>query len=242
MLKISVKTDLTGMVRKLDLAQKQAKFAAAMALTKSAKAAQYGLEFEMANVFDRPTSYTMRSLFTKTASPSNLTAEVRMKDEAFKAAPAQVWMRPEVYGGSRMIKRSETLLSSVGILPKGMSIVPGRGAKLDSYGNMSKGQMQKILSGLHARSDKLQNTPMKSATRKGRSKNYDLFVINDRSSHLPMGVYQRKGRAIMMLLAFVKQPKYRKRFDFFGLGARMLRESFPIEFEKAVPYALRTAR
>ncbi|MDF5999583.1 hypothetical protein P4050_14390 [Pseudomonas aeruginosa] len=49
-----------------------------------------------------------------------------------------------------MDKASERNLRARGILPAGMFVVPAEGARLDQYGNMSRGQMIQILSGLGA--------------------------------------------------------------------------------------------
>ena len=52
--------------------------------------------------------------------------------------------------GPRVDKASERNLRARGILPAGMFVVPAEGARLDQYGNMSRGQMIQILSGLGA--------------------------------------------------------------------------------------------
>ena len=51
----------------------------------------------------------------------------------------------EVRGGARRAKRSEVLLQRAGVLPAGWLTVPGRGARLDAYGNLQRGQLLQIL-------------------------------------------------------------------------------------------------
>ena len=53
-------------------------------------------------------------------------------------------------GGSRNIKRLEMRLSRLGILPAGMYVAPGRGARLDQYGNMHRGDVTAMLTQLGA--------------------------------------------------------------------------------------------
>ena len=56
--------------------QKQVRFAAAKALTQTAKKVQTRLIAEMGSQFDRPTPYTLRSTFVKPATKTELSAIV----------------------------------------------------------------------------------------------------------------------------------------------------------------------
>lgn len=222
--------------------EKQVPFATALALTRTAQIAKTELEKEMRSVFDRPTRWTLNSLRLFPAKKTKLEARVWMKNEADKSVPATRWLNPEIEGGPRQDKRSESRLRRKGILPVGKYIVPGKGAKLDSYGNMTKGAITKALSGLSAFSDagySANATGSKRSRAKGNAKRY--FVMKRGS--MPIGIAERTSRNRMhILLAFTRKPTYSKRLDFYGIGDKVVKQHLAAEFEKAMTKAMRTAR
>ncbi|RYJ63238.1 hypothetical protein [Pseudomonas songnenensis] len=222
--------------------EKQVPFATALALTRTAQIAKTELEKEMRSVFDRPTRWTLNSLRLFPAKKDKLEARVWMKNEADKSVPATRWLNPEIEGGPRQDKRSESRLRRKGILPAGKYIVPGKGAKLDSYGNMTKGAITKALSGLQAFNDagySANATGSKRSRAKGNAKRY--FVMKRGS--MPIGIAERTSRNRMhILLAFTRKPTYSKRLDFYGIGDKVVKRHLAAEFEKAMTRAMRTAR
>lgn len=223
-----------------DIEQRQIPFATVLALTETAKLVKARLEDEMRSVFDRPTPYTMNSLRLIPATKQRMEARVWIKDEADGAQPATKWLTPEVYGGDRNTKRSEALLRARGILPEGKFIVPGKGAPFDSYGNIGRGQLQKILSGLGAQGDRLQNS---TNSRRSVGNTTRYFVM--RKGRNAIGIAERTGTKrsdVQMVLAFVGKPAYARALDFFGIGERVADEQLSIQFEKAFDRALATRR
>lgn len=223
-----------------DIERNQIPFATVLALTETAKLVKARLEGEMRTVFDRPTPYTLDSLRLIPATKQKFEARVWIKDEADGAAPATRWLTPEVYGGERSHKRSEGLLRARGILPDGKFIVPGKGMKLDSYGNISRGQLQKVLSGLGAQGDRLQNSTDSKRSIGNRTR---YFVM--RRGREPIGIAERTGtkRAnVQILIAFTSKPGYAKALDFFGIGEREAEAQLPIQFAKAFDRALASRR
>jgi hypothetical protein len=223
-----------------DIERNQIPFATVLALTETAKLIKARLEGEMTTVFDRPTPYTLDSLRLIPATKQKLEARVWIKDEADGAAPATKWLTPEVYGGDRNHKRSEGLLRARGILPDGKFIVPGKGMKLDSYGNIGRGQLQKILSGLGAQGDRLQNSTDSKRSAGNRSR---FFVL--KRGRQAIGIAERTGTKrsdIQILIAFISKPGYAKTLDFFGIGEREAQAQLPIQFERAFDKALATRR
>jgi len=213
-----------------DLEKKQLPFATAKALTATAQHVKKELEQEMKRVFDRPTPYTLKALFLKAARKKDLIATVGLKDWAYKGTAATKYLTPQIEGGTRGSKRSEVLLRNRGILGSNQYIVPGKGTRLNKYGNMTRGQIQKALSNLKAQHDPLQNTTSK---RKGT---YFAGTINGTP-----GIWERKGRWVKPLFIFVKQPSYTKRFQFHEVAERTAAEHFEDEFDKAMTQALATA-
>lgn len=191
--------------------------ALADALNHTANQANRALVDEIDEVFDHPTSFTRNAIRVFHAKPNNLEASLWVKDEkdgASKGAAPEDWVAPQVFGGPRVDKASERNLRSKGILPAGKFLVPGAGAKLDSYGNMSRGQIIQILSGLGAmeyRSGfKANATDSARSIRKGHQRAY--FVM--KRGNVPIGIGERREGNVTMVLAFVSQPQYRVRFKF----------------------------
>lgn len=222
--------------------EKQIPFATALALTRTAQHAKRALEREMGSVFDRPTRWTLNSLRLFPAKKSKLEARVWMKDEAVKSSPATRWLNPEIEGGPREDKASERNLRRRWILPAGKYIAPGKGAKLDRFGNITKGTITKALSGVGGFSESgfsANATGSKRSRRKGNAKRY--FVI--RRGKTPIGIAERTSRAKMhVLLAFVSRPTYRRRLDFYGIGDKVVKRHLADEFRKAMTKAIGSAR
>lgn len=249
MLTVSVKDNIKQALRGLaNFDTRQIPFVVAKALTNTAQDAKKDLVAVMPRVFDRPTPYTLNSLYVSPARKQRLEAVVKLKDEAFKGTPASKYLAPAISGGDRNIKRVERLLTGRGILPAGMAVVPGSGAQLDQYGNISRGQYSKILSQLKANTDSYQNETAASRKRKGsRAKTQGrYFVAAPGGGKLPLGVWARfgfsKGSAIKPVLLFVDIPKYRKQFDFFGVVQNTIRQKFTDHLDEAMRYALATSR
>jgi hypothetical protein len=223
--------------KELDKQQKQVPFATMLALTRTAAIAKKAIQAEMPTVFDRPTRWTLNSLRVIPAKKNKLEARVWMKNEADKSVPATRWLNPQIDGGQRQDKGFEKKLRQRGILPPGKYAVPGSGAKLNANGNMTRGQIQKILSGLGAEGARHQSS---SSSRRSSANKRAFFVIGKGSS--AAGIAQRSGSGVKMMLAFVSRPSYRRRFDFFGLGNKVAAENLDRELVKAMRFALETAR
>jgi len=214
--------------------------ALADALNHTANTARINLRAEMLSVFDRPTPFTLNSIRILHAKGSRLEAALWVKDEkdgASKGFAPEDWVKPNVFGGERELKKSETMLRAKGILPNGRFIVPGKGARLDQYGNMSRGHMTQILSGLSAYSlsgSSHNATDSKRSARKGHAQ---AFYVAKRGK-TPIGIMERRGENAVMVLAFVKQPQYRKRFDFSRVVSETSEREFETHLNKAIIGAL----
>lgn len=127
---------------------KRVRFAAVKAITATAKAVQEAEQREMRDVFDRPTPYTLGSLFVRPATMDMPQATVGLKDNVAGSRSAVSWLRWQIYGGLRTMTALERRLVSAGAMPNDMRAVPGRFARLDAFGNMSTGQIRQMLSQL----------------------------------------------------------------------------------------------
>lgn len=247
-MQISVQHDIDRLLPKLAaVGSRQVPFVVAKALTKTGQIAQRSIKDAMPHTFDRPTPYTLNSLYLKPATKTNLEALVKIKDESFKGIAANKWLHAQVAGGVRNLKRSERSLQIKGYLKSGEQIVPGKGVALDGYGNVRGGQMSKILGALQANSDPMQNETTASRKR-GRSKKRkaEYFVGSPGGGRLPRGVYARTGfafgSAIKPVLIFTKAGRYRKRFPFHDIVTKVVQRNFDQQLQVAIYYALQTAR
>ena len=214
-----------------EVSRQQLPFATSKALTMTAVDVRTGLQQDMKNVFNKPTPYTLNSIYVKAASKKDLTARVGHKEFPSKGTPASYYLQPQVFGGERPLKRSERWL--------GEFWVPSRNAPVNQYGNMTNGKMTQILSVLGKNPD-----PMSNTTKRSRQRNRKLpeFFIS-RGGRLPAGIWQRYGRrSIKPILFFIKAPKYTPRYDFFGVSKKVVNEKFSQNFGTAMNDAIRTAR
>jgi hypothetical protein len=145
------------------------------------------------------------------------------------------------------------------MLPQGWFVVPGQGADVDAYGNMSRGQISLILNVLgtyieagfnKANSKTIARLKVGSA-KKGQY-GFEFFVnpvggkSMTRSGHpLAPGIYKRVatgfGSSLKPVMIFVRGATYKKRLDFYGIVQRVIDRDFPSEFDTAYANALRTA-
>jgi hypothetical protein len=175
-----------------------------------------------------------------------------VKDEAAKAVPASKWLAPEIYGGQRNAKRFELRLRHAGILGANQYAIPGTAAKLDAYGNMSRGQIVAILSDLQAHFDPKANSTAKSRksrerrnSRKGKSGGV-YFAITTRRGRLRPGIYERTsfgfGSSARPVLIFTdKAPTYSKRLKFIETAQDVMAKRYAGEFKDALREAVGTA-
>lgn len=226
-----IKVDKAAVDRVVGGLAGQITFAHVVALTRTGQAVKSALRAEMESVFDRPTPYTLNALMLRPATPQNPKFTVEFKFMADKGPPAWKYLGPQVVGGGRKDKRSEVLLRQAGILPAGMQVVPGYGADIDRYGNMSRGQIVKILSSLRAMFDPAQNKNSFALRQRGVRRREQYFVGGP---NLKPGIYKKQGDAVVCVMRFVRLPVYTPRFDFYGVAGRAATAAFPGEFRRAV--------
>jgi hypothetical protein len=231
--------DVKGALSKLDLVARETPFAMARALTLTAQQAKEDIVTRMVFDFDRPTPYTLNSLYIKPATKADLRAQVYIKTDAAKGTPAVKYLAPEVYGGARHLKRSERALMFRGMLKPGMMLVPGKGVRLDQYGNISAGTIQQILARIAGYMDPLQNATPRSLA---RSQNKTEYFWGSPRPDLPEGVWQRLASKIKPILIAVRPAMYRERLHFYETAQRTFDRDFKANFQKSLADALASSR
>lgn len=244
-MKISARITGTADARNLiaGFSERRLRAAVATGLTRAARLIAPAWRDTMANQLDRPTPGTLAAVQTTQATAITLAATVQLRDRAAKAGtltPAQ-WIGPQELGGGRLVKKFERALMAQGAMPAGCKVVPGKYAKLDAYGNISRGQITQVIAQLGADySPGYQRTISKStakrlasAQRTGRT-----YVAVPRAvGRLHAGVYQRSGpggRLLLPVFFYVTQVGYRKRLTLDQVGLRQGATLVPREVARAL--------
>lgn len=253
MLAIKLRSNLQQFSRSLSEAQRrQVPFAAATAINAIGTGVQADIVASMQTTFDRPTPWTLRATYLKKARKSDLRAFVGIREFAGKGTPAWKYLGPQASGGARGQKRFERRLQATN--NAAAFAVPGRGARLDAYGNMSRGQIGQILAALGAFPETGQNTTAASASRRkrkgmlvhgaSRGAASDYFVAKSKRSGKPLGVYQLVGRGKVepVLLFTDNAPQYQARWPIADIVLKSIETHRQGAFERAWAMALATAR
>lgn len=226
---IHIRVDTRDVMRALRrLSKEDAPIVTAYALTKTAqdiKAAEIAV---MKSVFDRPSRFTLNALYMKPAKKRDLVAEVYFK-EGFGSIPAWRYLGPQVEGGPRKHKAHEKRLIRAGHMKPGEYAVPGKGAKLDQYGNLSGSTIERVLSHLQAAEQFAgyqANATNSRRSKAKRRKSGTFFVLRqDRGSPrggVAPGIYLRQNlNQIVPVIMFVRAPHYKKRFPFYETARKV---------------------
>jgi hypothetical protein len=245
---ISITFDPSSIQRAFTNMARQIPTATSMALNSTARVVEKELKKTMYSIFDRPTPFVMDSLRTILSSEQNLQAKVWFKN------PPNMWdkehyLAPQVYGGSRPFKRFEHLLQTNAhvskSLPRGWFAVPGPAARMDAYGNMSRGQLVQLLSAMKAFSESGYRMNRRDKGMGGRARNNLQYVVIQpgRGSKLKPGVWLRgPNNSLSQVLAFVPSVSYRKRLSFFEIAQRVMEREMPGQFDRAMQKVIATAK
>lgn len=229
----------------------QVKYAAAVALTLTARDdVKPALQNEMRRAFDRPTNYTINSMFLKRATKENLEARVWLKDNPFgKGTPADRYLAPQIFGGERRLKGLERALQAARLMQPNQYAVPAAAAKLDANGNVSRSQIVQVLSQLRAQLGagfESRASGSAASRRAVARQGVTYFAIAQQRRGLQPGVYMKRrfahGTAIKPVFIFVSHATYRPILKFFEVGEATARAAFPGRFEVEMDKAIASAR
>ena len=217
--------------------------AVADAINHTAFAARKVLQSEMTEVFDRPTPWTLKSLQVKKAKAGRGSviedAAIYVSDyAASKDNAPEAWLKAEVYGGQRRAKRLEEALRYYGILPPGHMVMPGKGARLDSYGNFSKGHMSQMLSGLGAAEMKEGLTANASQNKQSLSKGNAKAFFVIRRGKTAIGIAERRGKTMAVVLVFIRKADYARRFRFHEIVEKIADRYLLTNLDEAIVKAM----
>lgn len=207
--------------------QKQVRFAAVVAITRTANDVKQAVPAALSRDLDRPTRFTLDGTFVTRADRDRLEAVVGFKDRQAK------YMQLQIAGGLRQ--------------PGSRGIKLPSAIQLNEFGNIPRGVIGKLL----AVARKEGALTKRVARRVRISRSVELFFGDPKDQggrKFPRGIYKDVDlgggrRQLIPLIVFPQRPaKYRPRFNFQLLAGRVVRESWPRNFNAALADALRTAR
>ena len=245
MFKVGFNLDSAPLLWQLDdIEHRQLPFVQMLAATRLAQRVKKGMLPVMKARLDRPTPTTLNSLFVKAATKTK-EAEVYFKDSWASGVPADTYLQQAVSGGLRPHKRFEKALIARGIMQASEYAVP-TAPFMNQYGNVSRGTMTKILSGLGAaetRSGYQANaTGSKRSKRKGNAHQFFSGEVDGTRA-----VWERKamgkGDEVRPVFVFsASAPRYRTIFPFFKIGQNIVKAGYSAEVAQAFADARATSR
>lgn len=248
-LALSIKSDLDRWQKDLDdKARRQVPFALARALNDSARQAVGYYRKALPSIFDRPVPFTLNSAYAYgSARKDNLTAVVALRFTAIKGTPAEKYLAPQIDGGARRMKRFERAIGTVSNADVGTGmLIPGRNAELDGHGNVSRGQIVKILSQLSALGDASKTERTLKRLRRERLAVHgggQYFLARSKAGGL-LGVWKllSKGHVGPVFFFARKRIAYTPRLNFSALIAESYARTIEPNFATRLAQALAAAR
>ena len=247
-MKVSIQvTGLKEVQAQLGAQAKQATFAASRALTSTAYAINERLRKDMASTFKGgATAYTLRAFSVTKAEKATLTAAVALRTDTQGAALAYNKALGHLFtGGPRKYKKLEGWLRGRRLLPAGLTIAPGAGMPVDSYGNMRRAALTEMLGVIGAQLTNLQVYRRTGAGKAQKAVGYFVILPGSKGGHHP-GIYKRMqtgtSSAITAMVLYVNPANYRKFIDLDKLGREVVAQKFQPAFDAELARALANAK
>jgi len=246
---ININADIKEAQRALDVVSKrQIPFATVLMLNELAKSTKKRTEIDIKRNLDRPTNYAQRMMGVKFANKANLTSQVNVRGSV---SGGETKVLEHLFaGGGRKGKGFEGTLVSKGIMPNGMYAMPGEGAPLDFYGNIKRSFIRQLIDYLTAnkvvkKSAQFENRQRKQV--KGATSSQYFVVNQKKQGGLPLGIWQHigfgSGKALRPVIIFVsREPVYDRYFNLGNTAQQAVARDARFEFDKAMAYAIATAK
>lgn len=240
--------DADDLIKDLDIIRRvQMPFVASWALNALAPKVRTDLQSQMQGTFENPVPFTTKSVrwgadgykeWTR-SSKQKLEMGVWISEDGAKGQPPSYYLYPQVTeeggsGGSKQVyvTRFTKRLRREGFIGGSEYLAPLKKKSnvisdlLNSYGNITPGQYNRILFALGA-----MESPLRGYAKKGRVKD-SIWIAPDRRTGkqqgLAPGIYRRKGSDWGMLFKTMKvPPTVTPKFDFYGQTTSLARQYFP---------------
>ena len=222
-----------------EFSERRFRAAVATAITRTAREVEADWRRQFGGSLDRPTPLTRRAGVVQGATAQNLQAVVALREQTAAGASPAEYLAPQETGGARGVKKFEAALQRAGVMQRGQRAVPGRGAKLDAYGNVSRSQIVQVLSQLAAGRTSVGYTRVigrtqgkRDAARRRAGREY--VAISRPEGGLSAGIYERQGRGLVAVFVFVAGVKYNRRLSLIERGSRIANAAATANLQAAV--------
>ena len=216
-MQISVKADVKDLTRKLNRAKRQIPFAIKRGLDATAFDLQRELKKSLPNYVHNPVKYTIAGIQVEKATKTNLVAEVGFASKSFGRAigsiPQANYMKRLIEGGTRLPES------------KAIAVPYKKHMKPNVKGNIPRGKIDRLL---------------------GQKEKYFSGEPLGKKKGGGAGVWKRIGKGsnekIKIQIAWKDKTDYQKSYPFKTIALNFVRKHFRNNFNKAIAYALKTAR
>ena len=200
---------------------------------------------------DRPTPWTIKRFrVLQYARKTHLQGYVGFDDlygqggaGGRKTTDPGYYLKPLLAGSARPAKGLELLMRARGLIDSGEFIVPSTAQKLNQYGNVSAGVIQKISANLRVTFDKYSRTPSGGA-RGGKKKAEYYFTRRGVRGQTLTAIWHRfpGGHAFPAFIVVSGAPRYKKQINLKNIVDTSVRKHFAAAFANRYAQAARTAR
>lgn len=234
-MQITVSTDSSAIRRLLQGAEKQARFATALALTRTAQDVRLAIPQALEQVFDRPTTFTKRGTYVKMARRDSLVSEV-----GFRGIQSR-YLRLQAEGGTYTPG------------PAGIRL-PGN-IQLNAFGNIPRGLIDKLKAA--ADNGQLSAAIARRLGASGRRKDQrgkplQLFYGKPQGKGwegAPLGIWRRvpgvaggPGKLIPVIVFEDTPARYRKRLDMEQIAMPVVQRVFERHLAAALRQSIGSAK
>ena len=249
---ISLNVKMTGLQElRAELAgfsDRRLRAAAATGLTRTAKRLAVEWQKEIDTKIDQPMAFTKKATRIEAARADSLTAKVALKNVSRSGGLSQQdYLQQHERGGRRLVKKFERALIASRAMPKGYITVPGRGAALDGYGNVSRAIIVAVISQVGRDfSPGYQRVISKDAARRAKSqarhgKRYFVMPVGNPSVN--PGIYERgPGRTMTAVFGFKKLVMYDRKMTLQSSAEYKVKAISAEEFDRAISESLERLR
>ena len=252
MVAIRVSSNINKARSELKRDKSQVPFATSKTLNDLAFTSKRDVDKQINTRLDRPTRFAQRSIEVVKSSKRKLVSTVKVRDRQKQSAI----LNHLFTGGVRRGKGLEGKLIGMGVLPRGKYIVPGEKALIDSFGNIRRSFIKKLVTGLQQANiskgnvstlhpgvwvRKFDRSTKKKRKAQGLGGAFEFFVVHKqiKGTSRKKGTKRIKPEAVLL---FVDRPKYRRIFNMEETVKQVILKDLDREFNKNYQFALRTAK
>jgi len=244
-MKIDIKLDGLAQVQDTfrEVSDRRLRAIAATTLTRTAKRLSKQWQGEIDRAIDRPVARTQKAVRIEPARADSLTAMVALKDAVGQGMAPGQYLQQHEHGGGRLVKKFEQALINSGAMPSGYITVPGRGAGIDGYGNVSRATIIAVIAQLgRDYSPGYQRVISKSSAKRAASmarhgRRYIVMPVGNKS--VSPGVYERRSdRTVSAVFLFKKMVSYSRKLTLQASAQELAPAIAAEEFDRALSESL----